>query len=215
MRCLAALLIGLLSSPLPANEAIEPIGISELAGRSDLVALAQVRDTDYLLRRDIPVSGSAYLRPLITYKGNGDVEVFEVYEKGLQEQACYFPNPDVFEEGRRYLVFLVRDPEEADRYRGHPQGCALAVLVDADNRYALRFPADDIALVEDLGALAQAMRFADRYAIVSDGDLVPARRDRLLEMNAIETHGRKTWRFTRGIPLADVRRQIDPQALED
>jgi hypothetical protein len=215
MRRLTVLLIVLLSPSLPASEEVDPVGLSELAGRSDFVALAQVRDTDYRLRRDIPVSGSAYLRPLITYKGDGDVEVFEVYEMGLREHACYFPNPDVFEEGRRYLVFLVRDEQETDRYRGHPQGCALAVLVDADNRYALRFPADGIALVDDLDALAQPMRFADRYAVIADGDLVPMRRDKLLQQNAIEARGPRAWRYTRGIPLTEARRLIEPRVLED
>ena len=52
-----------------ADEIPEAVSLTDLAARSDLVALAQVRDTDYRRQREIPVSGSAYLRVLIPYKG--------------------------------------------------------------------------------------------------------------------------------------------------
>ena len=211
----AIALLGLFSFSLAAEDAPEPITLTELAARSDLVVLAQVRDTDYRTRRDLPVSGSAYLRPLITYKGAGDVEIFEVYESGRFEHACYFPNPTVFEEGRRYLLFLVRDAEEPERYRGHPQGCAITVLVEENNRYALAHPADGILLRDDLAALARPMRFADRYALVADDDLLPARREDLLAQKAIEEHGEQAWRYTQGIPLPEARQLIAPGALKD
>jgi len=215
MRRLLRVLVLSLASLAAQAEPIAPVSLTELAQRSDLVAVAQVRDTDYRTRREIPVSGSAYLRPLITYKGDDAVDIFEIYEKGLHERACYFPNPTVFEEGRRYLVFLVRDPDDPERYRAHPEGCALDVLVDRDNRYALRYPADGIRLSDDLERLAIPMDFADRYAIVADEDLLPQRRDLLLARTAIGAYGEDRWIFLLGIPLHEARRLIDPAALAD
>ena len=122
----------LISAPLLAQEAppTAPISLAELAGKADLIMLAQVKDTDYFYRHDYPVSGSAYLKPLIHYKGGKPADIVEVYEKGLHVNECYFPNPSVFEEGRRYLLFLRQDPDQPERYRGLAEGCALDVLVD-------------------------------------------------------------------------------------
>lgn len=198
-----------------ADDAVDAVTLTELAGRSDLVALAQVRDTDYRTQRDIPVSGSAYLKILIPYKGADAGDLVEVYERGLHEHECYFPNPTVFEEGRRYLLFLARDGEEPERFRGHPQGCALEVLVDEQNRYALRYPADGILLADEFSALARPMRFADPYSVVRDEELLPARRESLLEMGAIEPDGDDGWRYTRAVPLSAARTLIDPEALAD
>jgi hypothetical protein len=215
----------------PAENAA--VSLAKLAAGADLVALAQVRDTDYLTRRDIPVSGSAYLKILIPYKLDGRAELLEIYEKGLHQNECYFPNPTVFEEGRRYLLFLVRDPEEPERYRGLPQGCALDVLVDRQNQYALRYPVTGAKLSDPLGDLATAMRFADPYAVVDDEDLPPALRESMRTAGQIvayeagktdpgtadwapaaEAPGRQ-WLYTRGIPLAKVRELIGAEALAD
>ena len=129
----------------PANGDLEnnstPVSLSELAARADLVAVAQVKDTDYFYTRAFPSEGSAYLKILITYKTNkANEEIIEVYEKGLHSNECYFENPTVLEEGRRYLVFFRLDPEDPKIYRGLPEGCALEILVDENNRYALRYP---------------------------------------------------------------------------
>ena len=198
-------------TPAPA----EAVSLSELARSADLVALAQARDTDYRMQRDFPISGSAYLKILLPYKMDQTTDLVEVYETGLHDHECYFPNPTVFEEGRRYLLFLRRDPDEPERYRGMPQGCALEVLVRDDNRYAVRYPADGILHSDDLASLATSRRFADGYAVVSDEDLRPARRNALREAGAIVPHGRDAWRYTMGIDLATLRRHIGPQALEN
>ena len=187
--------------------------LTELAAAADVVALAQVRDTDYRTRRDIPVSGSAFLAVLIAYKSDTPNELLEVYEKGLHEHECYFPNPSVFEEGRRYLLFLRRDPEEPGRYRGLPAGCALDVLVTGDNRYALRYPASGIDLGGALDGLSEPMMFADRYARIADEALDPAERNALRAAGHIESAGEGQWRFTRGVKLSAVRRLIEPAAL--
>ncbi len=116
-----------------------PVSLSELAEKADLVAVAQVKDTDYVYTRSFPSEGSAYLKILIAYKLKPETgEIIEVYEKGLHPNECYFENPTVFEEGRRYLVFFRLDPEDPGIYRGLAQGCALEILVTEDNRYALK-----------------------------------------------------------------------------
>jgi len=202
-----------------------PRSLAELAEKAEFIALAQVRDTDYLRRRELPVSGSAYLRVLIPYKGDRDVDLVEVYERGLHEHECYFPNPTVFEEGRRYLLFLRRDPEQPERYRGLPEGCAADVLVDRDNHYAVRLPVTGIALSDDLEAVARPMQFSDPYAVVDDASLPPALRKRMLDAGYIEAYEDdgagsdaaseglpqpvvapdRLWRYTRGVALDQFR----------
>jgi len=179
--------------------------LGELAASADLVALAQVRDTDYLVRRGIPVSGSAYLEVLIAYKPGGTGGLFEVYEKGLQERACYFPNPGVTEEGRRYLVFLKKDPEDPTRFRGLPEGCALDVLVAADNRYVLRYPLSGINLSWSGGSLAHETVFSDGYAVVDDDDLLPEQRNAMLSAGQIRPYSQGRWIYTTGIDLSAAR----------
>mgnify|MGYP001819043310 CR=1 FL=1 len=198
----------------PAEASTDAVSLTELATAADLVALVQARDTDYFLRRDIPVSGSAFLRILIPYKMDQNIDLVEVYEKGLHENECYFPNPTVFEEGRRYLLFVQRDPEDLERYRGLPQGCALEALVMADNRYAARWPLDGIQLSDPVEELVTEMEFADGYALVNDDDLPPAARNAMLKAGQIVAEGEGSWRFTRGIDLSELRRLIDPEALQ-
>lgn len=193
----------------PGTPAPAATSLGALAARADLVALAQVRDTDYLTRRDIPVSGSAYLEVLIAYKPEGTAGHFEVYETGLQEKACYFPNPDVTEEGRRYLVFLKKDPEDPKRFRGMPEGCALDVLVAADNRYVLRYPLTGINLAGPFRSLAHETAFSDGYAVVDDDDLLPEQRNAMLSAGQIRSYRESRWIYTMGIDLAAARELME------
>lgn len=223
-----ALILTLLT-PAALLSAIEPSGLAELARKADIVALVQVRDTDYLRRRELPVSGSAYLRVLIPYKTasgtpalpqpgdagpGGGAALVEVYEKGLHEAECYFPDPGVFEEGRRYLVFLRRDPDDASRYRGLPEGCAIDVLVDQDNGYVVRMPVTGMRLTaaqtDLLEQKTRTMRYSDPYAVVDDEDLPPARRDTLRAAGQIAPHGPRQWIYTRGVPLSEFRELLQP-----
>jgi len=219
MSWVITLILLLIAVPIVAEEAddqtVSPISLAELAASADLVVLAQVKDTDYFMRRDIPVSGSAYLKVLIPYKDDGPADLIEVYEKGLHERECYFPNPTVFEEGRRYLLFLRRDPDHEERYRGLPQGCALDVLVDSDNRYALRYPVTGIDLSDPLGELAHEMKFSDPNAIVDDEELLPARREAMLAAGQIAPYSGPgiKWMYTSGISLTAVRKLIEPGRL--
>lgn len=228
----------LLNLPLPAFAAdvmgqVPAISLAELASRSDLVVLAQARETDYLRRRGIPVSGSAYLQVLIPYKTDQAVDIVEVYEKGLHDNECYFPNPDVSEEGRRYLLFLKRDPEDEKRYRGLAEGCALDVLVDGNNRYAVRYPVDGINLSDPLDSAARRMTFSDSYAVVQDDDLSPARRSTMLQAGQIEPYSSapsvtsdqaaewapetepkgRQWIYTSGVSLTRVRELMGAENL--
>jgi hypothetical protein len=227
------LVLILLMTPM-VLDASEPPSLAELARKADFVALAQVRDTDYLLRREIPVSGSAYLQVLIPYKTDMSAgqAVIEVYEKGLHEAECYFPNPGVFEEGRRYLLFLRRDPDDAERYRGLPEGCAIDVLVDSANGYAVRMPVTGIRLAAvqtaELEQLAGAMQFSDPFAVVADDALSPALRDAMLAAGQIVPYApaaiaetsdlpqapaavaaTRGWLYTQGIRLADFRALLE------
>lgn len=190
--------------------------LAQLAAAADLIALVQMRDGDYRYQRDFPISGSAYLKVLIPYKVDQPVDLIEVYEQGLHDNECYFPNPTVFEEGRRYLVFLRRDPDNAERYRGLAQGCALDVLVTADNSYAVRLPVTGMQLSDELRGHAKPMQFADRYARETDETLDSQSRDRWIEEGLLRretTSEGDELVYTRGISLGDFRALLGPEGL--
>ena len=192
----------------------QSVSLSELATKADLVAIAQVKDTDYVFTRSFPSEGSAYLKILIAYKVNrpGE-EIIEVYEKGLHPNECYFENPTVFEEGRRYLVFFRNDPEDPEIYRGFPEGCALEILVSKDNRYALKYPIKGLNLADKLDELATEYDFRDNYALVSEESLSPAERDDLLSRGLIVPYQDK-FKYTHGIDLTTARKLITTEALK-
>ena len=201
--------------PAESAQSLPTLSLAELAAQADVIALAQVRDTDYRYRRDYPVSGSAYLKVLIPYKVDQPLEIIDIYEFGLRAGECYFPNPSVFEEGRRYLVFLQRDPDDAERYRGLPSGCALEVLVTAENQYALRWPIDGIPLSDELQALATPTTFGDSYAVLEEEDLRSEQRDEYLEMGWIEPGEQEGYHYTRGIDLAAIRSLMGDAGFSD
>ena len=87
----------------------------------------------------------------------GSLDIIEVYEKGLHAHECYFPNPTVFEEGRRYLLFLKRTRSIRNGFAVWQRGCALDVLVDSENRYVLRLPVTGIDLSDPLYKLARSI----------------------------------------------------------
>jgi hypothetical protein len=190
------------------------VSLSVLAAKADLVALAQVKDTDYVYTRSFPSEGSAFLKILIAYKLNRPAEeVIEVHEKGLHPNECYFENPTVLEEGRRYLVFFRLDPEDPEIYRGLAEGCALEILVTADNRYALKYPVKGIDLADNLDKLAIEYEFHDNYALVSEETLSPAERDDLLARGLIIPYQGK-FKYTHGIDLTTARSLIGIEALK-
>ncbi len=201
-------------SDAAGDHVIAPASLSELAKKSDLVAVAQVKDTDYVYARSFPNEGSAYLKILIPYKLNNPIgEIVEVYEKGLHANECYFENPTVFEEGRRYLVFFRLDPQDPEIYRGLAEGCALELLVTQDNRYALKYPVDGIRLKDKLAELAVKYDYHDNYAVISEESLSPARRDELLADGLIVPY-QGDFKYTHGIDLTTARNLISAAALK-
>lgn len=193
---------------------ISPASLSSLAAKADMVAVAQVKDTDYVYTRSFPSEGSAFLQILITYKpGKAAEEIIEVYEKGLHPNECYFENPTVFEEGRRYLVFFRRDADDPEKYLGLAEGCALEILVTANNRYALKYPLEGIDLADQLDNLATRYDFRDNYAVVPEESLSPTTRDDLLARGLIIPYQGK-FKYTHGVDLTAARKLISTEALK-
>lgn len=193
---------------------ITPVSLSELAMKADIVAVAQVKDTGYEYAHSYPNEGSAYLKILIAYKLNNPVEeIVEVYEKGLHPNECYFENPTVFEEGRRYLVFFRLDPEDPEIYRGLAEGCALELFVTQKNQYALKYPIEGIKLTDNLDELVSKFDYHDNYAVVSDDSLIPEVRDDLLARDLIIPY-QDNYKYTHGIDLTAVRSLISTEALK-
>jgi len=193
---------------------IAPLSLSELARKADLVAVAQVKDTDYVYTHSYPNEGSAYLKILFTYKHNNPLEdIVEVYEKGLHPNECYFENPTVLEEGRRFLIFFRLDPDDPNVYRGLTEGCALELLVTQDNRYALKYPIDGVKLTDKLGDLARKYDFHDYYAEVAEDSISPDKRDALLAAGYITPYA-DGFKYTYGVDLTAARSLISPAALK-
>ena len=203
-----------ISAGVDTDQKTPPVSLSALAAKADLVAVAQVKDTDYVYTRSFPSEGSAYLKILIAYKLNKhNEEIIEIYEKGLHPNECYFENPTVFEEGRRYLVFFHTDPDDPENYRGFAEGCALEILVTGDNRYALKYPVTGVDLTDNLDELAVKYAFRDNYALVSEESLSPAERDDLLARGLIIPY-QGQFKYTHGIDLTAARNLISTEALE-
>ena len=202
------------TSPVDKSEQQPPASLSELATRADLVALVQVMDTDYVYTRSFPSEGSAFLKILIAYKASRpDQEIIEIYEKGLHSNECYFENPTVFEEGRRYLVFFRSDPQDPELYRGLAEGCALEIFVSKDNRYVLKYPIEGLELADRLNALAMEFDFNDYHALTSEESLAPAERDDLLERGLLVPY-QDQFKYTHGIDLTVARKLINAEALK-
>lgn len=206
------------SDPARANG--EPVEIHPLAQRaatSDVVVLAQLDRTDYEYTRGFPIDGRAWFDTLLSYKAPRVVERFIVKESGLKDIECYFPEVAEGQEPPRYLLFLVRDPE--DGWRGHPDGCAFEVLVNADNRYVLRWP--QAAFGGDGGRgdatieqMVQAMVFQGPRARIDASDLLVHQRAARAEAEFMRVDGSDLLP-TRGIELGDFRRLISPGLVDE
>ncbi len=196
------------------TETVPPATLQELAAAADLVALVQVLDTDYEYARDFPTGGTAFLRVLIPYKTDRALpDIVEVYEEGLHDNECYFPNPPITEEGRRYLLFVRNNPDVDGQYLGLEQGCALTVLVTADNSYALRYPAEGLVLSSDLAALARPVDYADAHAVLEYENLAVEERLDLLERGLAVENEDRTYKLTQGVPLSEARPLLGAENL--
>jgi hypothetical protein len=111
-------------------------------------------------------------------------------------------------------VFLKKDPVNAERFRGMPEGCALDVLVAADNRYVLRYPLTGIALSGAIGKLARETAFSDGYAVVDDDELLPEQRNAMLSAGQIRPYPEGRWIYTMGIDLAEAHKLMEREVPE-
>ena len=203
----------LLAQAAGANNGSDPapVDLSSLAASADLVAVVQVKDTDYVYVRDFPSEGSAFLKILIPYKPHDTREdIVAVYEKGLHAHECYFENPTVFEEGRRYLGFFRRNPEDPESYVGLAEGCALEILVTVENAYALRLPLDGFDLGNALEQYAEALEFRDSYAVLEEDAISPERRTDLLRRGLVVRYS-DGYKYTRGIDLTTARKLLSTE----
>jgi hypothetical protein len=201
-------------SALAQEQEMSTETLSTISGQSDLVALVQVADTDYQYTRSFPRGGTAFLRVLIPYKVTRHYgELIEVYEEGLHENECYFPDPPPGEEGRRYLVFLRYNPDRPSQFIGLPRGCALDVLVTSDNGYALRIPVTGMASVDVPVDRVKALVFADRHAVVDDEELLVEERNAWLQAGWLRAGEDGRFSFTDGIPLQVARELIGEENL--
>ena len=74
-----------------AQEEPSPASLSTLAEKADIVAVAQIKDTDYIYTRSFPSEGSAFLKTLITYKANKPAEkiIEELLDSELEIVSAY------------------------------------------------------------------------------------------------------------------------------
>ncbi|MGK7296960.1 MAG: hypothetical protein ACNS61_14245 [Candidatus Wenzhouxiangella sp. M2_3B_020] len=208
---LAALLAPLLAS---GQDAAHPHWLAERAATSDIVALAQLDRIDYEYKRGYPVSGRAWLRPLITYKSAEPLTgILVVGEQGLKDNECYFPRVDPWDERPRYLLFLVED-EDKDTLGGHPDGCAIEILVDSGGGYAARWPQPAFGGENGRGGpairdLVERMTFQGPMARIDASDMLDHRRRDRAERDFMDIDG-KSLVPTRGIELTELRRLMQP-----
>ena len=190
-----------------------PVELQTLVSESDLVALIRVLDTDYEYTRGFPSGGTAFLQVMIPYKVMRPLEdIIEVYDEGLRAGECYFDNPSVLEEGRRYLVFLKFSRDVKEQYNGLSTGCKLEVLVAQDGRYAVRYPLNGLLLADDVTTHVKDMQFQDSYAVLEDDEINPDVRNDLLSKGFLtEIDGRFV--YTRGIDISAFRKLMGPDVL--
>lgn len=206
MKSILTACILILALPALAEDAPDLPTPEELAAGSDYIVLARLQAYDYEERRDIPVEGKTWFEVLVPYKVPSPTDTVRVIEEGFGEGKCYFDHIPLYEEMPRFLLFLVED--DNGNLRGHPDGCAIPLLVTTDNHYVVRWPVDTIELPEEAEALVQEFEFHGTAAFVDLGDLTRHRRERRIEKDhlaKVEDGKRGQYRYTRGILLEDFR----------
>lgn len=218
---LLSMIVATLLLPLQARgePAADPHWLAERAATSDIVALAQLDRIDYEYRRGYPVSGRAWLRPLIAYKSEEPLSgVLVVSEQGLKDKECYFPRVDPWDERPRYLLFLVVN-EEGDTLGGHPDGCAIEILVDSGGGYAARWPQPAFGGENGRGGpaiqgLVEKMTFQGPMARIDASDMLDHQRRDRADRDFMEIDGTSLVP-TRGIALTDLRRLMQPGLMTE
>lgn len=110
---------------------------AQVAQWADVVAVAQMVNTDYQKTRDLNAKGQAFLTVHVPYKGVEKNELLIVSSKGFETHNCYYP--DRIGEGERFLVFLKKSKNEGE-FLGFKPYCQLQVLLTDTGEYALRYP---------------------------------------------------------------------------
>lgn len=207
-------LVALALAPLFSAAQEQPHWLAERAGSADIVALAQLDRIDYEYERDFPVEGEAWLRPLITYKSRAPLTgVVIVREQGLSDNECYFPRLAPWDERPRYLLFLQQN-SDSKAFEGHPNGCAIEILVEADGSYAARWPQPAFGGEhgrgdERLQSLVEEMTFQGPMARIDASDMLAHQRRERAERDFMRLENR-TLIPTRGIELSALRRLMRP-----
>ena len=176
---------------------------SELASESDLVALVQVDRTHYERKRGAPVAGTAWLEVLLPYKVERPIDRIRLIEEGFGEDRCYFDDAPLWAEQPRYLVFLTA--ADKGNFEGHRSTCKLHVVVTTNNRYAVRWPQDDLHLEASDEALIQELEFIGPGSTIDVSEMTSIRRDNLQKRYLLADAGDGRYRYTRGILLEDFR----------
>jgi hypothetical protein len=214
MRIATALLLLVLPAAAVAQNETDTHWLAERAATSDVVVLAQLDRIDYEYRRDFPVEGEAWLRPLIPYKAPDSLSgILVVSEQGLSENECYFPRVDPWEEQPRYLLFLVSDPDK-DTLTGHPDGCAIEILVNSRGRYAARWPQPAFGGEHGRGGPAlqervREMTFQGPMARIDASDMLSHQRRDRAERDFMDIDGTDLVP-TRGIAITELRELMQP-----
>jgi len=199
---------------LPGAARDESHWLAARAGSADIVALSQLDRIGYEYERGFPVEGEAWLRPLITYKSGSLLDgVLVVGERGLGDNRCYFPRLAPWDERPRYLLFLIEHSENPT-FKGHPDGCAIEILVTASGSYAARWPQPAFGGEhgrggERLQSLVEKMSFQGPMARIDASDMLAHQRRTRAERDFMRLED-STLIPTRGIELTDLRRLMQP-----
>lgn len=219
MRTLRTIVTALLLTLASTLAAQQPHWLAERAADADIVVLAQLERVDYEYERDFPVGGEAWFRPLIRYKSSmAPRGLLIVQEQGLHENECYFDQPMPWDERARYLLFLKHDPR-TDSVRGHPEGCAIEVLVRSDNSYAVRWPQPAFGGENgrgdaELQRLVQQMEFQGPRSRIDTRDLLNHQRRARAERDFMRIEGTDL-APTRGIDLSELRQLMQAGLVAD
>ncbi len=212
-------MVGVLLVLSQVLSAQSPHWLAERAASSDIVVLAQIERVDYEYERDFPVAGEAWFRPLITYKSSTAASgLLIVQEQGLHQNECYFAQPMPWDERARYLLFLSHDPE-TDSVRGHPDGCAIEILVRSDNSYAARWPqpgfgGEDGRGDAELQQRVQQMVFQGPRSRIDASEMLDHQRRARAERDFMRIEGTDLVP-TRGIDLSALRRLMQPGLVDE
>jgi len=154
------------------SEPIKFKTFDEAAKWADLVAIAQVYNTDYQKTRNLNSSGQAFLIIRVAYKGASKNEIIIVNTKGFDDHLCYYPERE--NEGRRFLVFLKATNSDSE-YAGFKPFCQLEILLTDLGQYALRYPMDtEIDVADDI---IEKMKFNDPHSVIDATDWTSIKRD--------------------------------------